>query len=91
MNRAEPAKIEAPPSRPHCVCMSGLSAEQVEMIKFASALEFAASTALSAEGFVAGPAPIGNPEVYEWLLKARLTLTKLQHEANARAFPRGAP
>lgn len=83
--------LGAPPAGPHCVCMSGLSAEQLEMVKLAAAFEFAAWFTFEAESAVSGPAPIGNPEAHEWLMKVRAALTRWQHEARTRAFPRGAP
>ena len=86
-----PAHPGEPPTGPHCTCMSGITAEQLEMLKLAAVFEFANWFTFQAEMAVSGPAPIGNPAAHDWLLKVRAFLTKCEHEARSRAFPEVTP
>ena len=91
MSRIPPAHPGLPPSLPHCTCMSGITREQLEMLRLKAVFQFAAWFVFEAESAVSGPAPIGNPDAVEWLVKIRENLTRWEHQAHTRAFPQEAP
>ncbi len=84
-----PTRLEAL-GRAHCTCMSGLSDSQLKLTTLHGALHVVEWLAVEAQHAHAGPAPIGNPEVHERLLKLQLELSRAQEFCLTRAFSTGA-
>lgn len=85
-----PTKLEPASARAHCTCMSGLSDSQMKLMTLYGALHVAEWLSVEAQHAHAGPAPFGNPEVYERLLKLQFELTRAQDFCLTRAFSTGA-
>lgn len=86
-----PLREDAPPTRTHCVCMSGLTDAQVKLATLYGALQVVEWLAVAAQQAVAGPAPEGKPELHEQLLKLQLGLVRHRALCLEHAFPGAGP
>ncbi len=73
----------------HCVCMSGMTAEQLKLMTLYGALQVVEWLTVEAQHVCAGPALIGNPALHEHLVKLQLELTQAQDLCLTTAYPRG--
>lgn len=81
----------SPPTRPHCVCMSGLTDAQLKLMTLYGALSVVEWLTVEAQSAVCGP--VGDPPLHEYLLKLRAGLVNAQGRCLDSAFPqkKGSP
>ena len=85
MNSALPP-LSPPPTRPHCVCMSGLTNAQLKLMQLHGALSVVEWLTVEAQSAVCGPT--GDPPLHEYLIKLQSGLVNAQGRCLNSAFPR---
>lgn len=79
------------PTHEHCVCMSGLTEGQVKLLELSGALQVVEWLACEAYSAHAGLAPVGNPDLADYLKKLQLGLCRAQQWCRENGWKRGAP